>query len=161
MSSDRERRAVAERFARTVKDNPKPYDAKETDVRIFAKKGEGADAARIIVKPKPKSEDIDVVDPEYLRGRHQDVMIWFCENKTTKALTIELTDFESLFPTENPSAPVEFQNNPIDVPAKGNALIIGTVDRDPKVFEFYKYTVVVTLSNGKVVKHDPDLEIKP
>jgi hypothetical protein len=159
MSNGKDRRATAERFARAGVDNEKGLDAKESAMRIFAAKGEGADAARIIVNPT--GEAIEVVDPELLRGRHEDIVIWFCENRTNQSIKVEVRDFKKRFSRRGVPPPVDFQTaNPVGVPANGNALIVGWVNHDPNAIEFFKYTVRVS-HGGQVHDHDPDLEIKP
>jgi len=150
--------AAAAQFARAAQKNARATHSREQAMRIFARKGAGADAARIIVSEQ--GANVAVEDPELIRGRHNDVVIWFCENQTRGDITVELRDFRLRF-RRNPPAPVDFHTpNPIPVPARSTALIYGTVNRDPRVLEFFKYTVRVTAGN-RVHDHDPDLEIKP
>jgi hypothetical protein len=159
MSTGSARKAAAARYATSALRNRRTTNARETALNIFAGKGKGADAARIIVGKKSKGFVVE--DPELIRGRHNDVVIWFCENTTDTDITVELYDFVRRFTRDTPPTPVTFATgNPIAVAAGETALIHGKVNRDPPFFEFYKYKVRV-IGGGKTHIHDPDLEIKP
>ena len=160
MSNGTDRTADAEQFAKAAQADADATHAKEEALRIFAKKGFGADAARIIVTGE--NEDFHVEDPELIRGRYQDVVIWFCENNTANDITVQLLDFRLRFGAEKKAgSPVKFATRNRKKIASGKtALIHGKVNRDPKVIEFFKYTVRVK-GAAKTHDHDPDLEIKP
>ena len=129
--------------------------------RLFAKPGAAADATRVIIRAGGKIKEHE--RPTKLRGRRNDVVLWFCENKSGEKISIEI-DFRPPSKENGPS-PIDFLSpNPLPIANRDFGIIVGKINRGPKLKrlpELVHYSIFVTGNSFGTVEHDPDLEIKP